>query len=333
MENLINLVDAKKSPLSRIMSIFNDDEPSRKKIENNICATHIGKGYVISVAHSLFSSVPFYHSLSELFYQNKVVTKLSDGEKLFVEQKYVLDTNTNKRYLQIAQNEIQKLITIFSKIDLPLQYCEMYKEKICKPFLIFNFEENEFYFNDNNKYFLPNNYFFESVINKHTFIIELELLEYDYKYDFALYKFTDKFMPLANIIPSIEVDFSIHDNNVHDLYCIQGATVDNLGRMVNKAIIEGYIDQFSNLGNYKGKAYFFEGLRYLIKGYFRFGSSGAPYVYFNNNKSTYVVNAIQSEACPQQLLINNNRDGNAQYINAIATPLINVEQIIKKYFI
>jgi hypothetical protein len=101
--------------------------------------------------------------------------------------------------------------------------------------------------------------------------------------------------------------------------------------MVNRTIIEGYIDQFSNLGMFNGQMHYFEGLRYLIKGYFRFGSSGAPYVFFDEVKKSYFINAVQSEACPQQLLIGNNRDGNAQYINAIASPLINVESMIKKY--
>jgi len=77
--------------------------------------------------------------------------------------------------------------------------------------------------------------------------------------------------------------------------------------------------------------HYFEGLRYLIKGYFRFGSSVAPYVFYNDKESKYFVNAIQSEACPQQLLIGNSRDGNAQDINAIATPLVNAEGMIKKY--
>ena len=39
----------------------------------------------------------------------------------------------------------------------------------------------------------------------------------------------------------------------------------------------------------------------------------------------FMINALQSEASPIQLTINNNRNGNFQYINAIATPL----QIIK----
>lgn len=65
----------------------------------------------------------------------------------------------------------------------------------------------------------------------------------------------------------------------------------------------------------------FEGLRYLIKGYFRFGSSGAPYIFYDQKSGSFKANAVQSEACPLQLSINNNREGNFQFVNALASPL------------
>jgi hypothetical protein len=73
-----------------------------------------------------------------------------------------------------------------------------------------------------------------------------------------------------------------------------------------------------------------EGLRYLIKGYFRFGSSGAPYLVYNSELNEFEANAIQSEACPIQLSISNKRDGNFQYVNAIATPLSNIKDHLEK---
>ena len=42
---------------------------------------------------------------------------------------------------------------------------------------------------------------------------------------------------------------------------------------------------------------------------------------YDAKTNSFKVNAVQSEACPIQLSINNQRDGNFQYINAIATPL------------
>jgi hypothetical protein len=69
----------------------------------------------------------------------------------------------------------------------------------------------------------------------------------------------------------------------------------------------------------------------LIKGYFRFGSSGAPYIKFDSTSNTFKVNAIQSEACAVQLTINNARDKNFQWVKAIATPLSNVAERINQH--
>ena len=106
-----------------------------------------------------------------------------------------------------------------------------------------------------------------------------------------------------------------------------------MGRLLNKATIEGYLDHHATFADRIGGNYTFEGIRYLIKGYFRFGSSGAPYVYYNAETEKYHVNAIQSEACPIQLSINNNRDGNFQYINALASPLILIKESLQKNII
>ena len=76
--------------------------------------------------------------------------------------------------------------------------------------------------------------------------------------------------------------------------------------------------------------YIFEGLRYLIRGYFRFGSSGAPYVKYNDASKQFKVIAVQSEACPIQLTIKNDRKGNFQYVNALASPLSLVGDELRK---
>ena len=74
-----------------------------------------------------------------------------------------------------------------------------------------------------------------------------------------------------------------------------------------------------------------DGLRYLIRGYFRFGTSGAPYLFFDEKEKIFKVNAIQSEASPIQLSINNNRQGNFQYVNAIAAPLKNIKSELESF--
>lgn len=90
------------------------------------------------------------------------------------------------------------------------------------------------------------------------------------------------------------------------------------------------IDHWNCFGDAIGGNYIMDGTRYLIKGYFRFGSSGAPYVLYDDESNSFKVNAIQSEASGIQLSINNNRNGNFQYINAIATPLDNIRAEIEQ---
>ncbi len=112
-------------------------------------------------------------------------------------------------------------------------------------------------------------------------------------------------------------------------FCLQSAPVDNLGRLLNEARIEGLLDHWSLFKDDIQGDYVFEGMRYLIEGYFRFGSSGAPYLKYDFTANNFKVNAIQSEACPIQLSINNDRKGNFQYVNAIASPVKNIENELR----
>jgi hypothetical protein len=90
-------------------------------------------------------------------------------------------------------------------------------------------------------------------------------------------------------------------------------------------------DHFNVFVDEVGGNYLFEGYRYLVKGYFRFGSSGAPYLIYDNEREKYVANAIQSEASGVQLSIKNDRDGNFQYINAIVSPLYIIKDELEMY--
>jgi hypothetical protein len=130
---------------------------------------------------------------------------------------------------------------------------------------------------------------------------------------------------IIDLIPFFEIDDEVYDVSEKDFYCLQSAPSDlTPGRLLNEAHIEGLLDQWIKQPDRIGGNYTLEGLRYLIKGYFRFGSSGAPYLKFDAATNVFKVNAIQSEACPIQLTINDTRNGNFQWINAIATPLANV---------
>jgi hypothetical protein len=163
-------------------------------------------------------------------------------------------------------------------------------------------------------------------LSRHTFLLKLDLAVADYGSDIAIYKLVDVPEAIIHNLPKVDVDFSISDDNNHDFYCLQSSPAGFLGRLLNKAQIEGYLDQYQVFNDRIGGNYVLEGTRYLIKGYFRFGSSGAPYLLYDKKLGVFRVNAIQSEASPIQLSINNNREGNYQYVNAIASPLMLVKE-------
>ncbi len=100
--------------------------------------------------------------------------------------------------------------------------------------------------------------------------------------------------------------------------------------MLNESRIEGILDHHAIQPDGIGGSYVLEGFRYLLKGYFRFGSSGAPYLIYDVSDNKFKVNAVQSEASPIQLIINGKMEGNSQYINAIASPLLTIQEDLKK---
>ena len=318
-----DLIDEQKSPLFRIMSTYDNDNPPRRHFKNNICAFHIGNGYVLSVAHNLRIEAQLFNSIPEDIFQNQIIQHLDESQSQLFNQCYILDSQTNKRYLNVSDPNISKqLIDTLNKINFDTRFINLYGKNICKPFLIIQFRNDQFY-NDASitSQINSNNKFHEPTLNRHTFIIELELVEAFYNADIALYKIINTDTSIVEKIPSVEIDFEIYDESNKPYFCLQSAPVDNLGRLLNEAQIEGLLDHWNKFNDRFGGDYIIDGQRYLIKGYFRFGSSGAPYLIYDDKTQSFKVNAIQSEASPIQLSINNNRNGNFQYINAIASPL------------
>lgn len=320
----LNLINEQTSPLFRIMWVHNVDEPARKQFDNNICAFHIGGGFIMSVAHNLRAESQIFKSLDEVSFQNEILANLNDDQKILFNQSFLLDTATNKRYINIIdQNNVLPVIDALKQINFDTRWITLHEKNICQPFLIVQFEGNQFYNDDGlTSHFAGNRSFHEPSLNRYTFLIELELVEAFYSSDIALYKIINIDQEVIHQLPSIDIEYKIIDDDELSFYCLQnspGGT--NLGRLLNTAVIEGFLDHHGLFADRIGGNYTSEGLRYLIKGYFRFGSSGAPYVVFDNETDRFKVNAIQSEASPIQLAINNDRNGNFQYINAIATPL------------
>jgi hypothetical protein len=322
----LSLVHEQSSALFRLMFIQNSQEPARRQFDNNICAFHIGGGYILSVAHNLRTEAGLFKSIDEAVYQNEIFPRLDTAQRELFNQSFFLDTYTNKRYVNIPnQQDAQNVANILAQVQFDTRWATLLERKICTPYLILHFSNNLFY-NDAalTSQLDANNHFPEPALNRHSFLIELELVEAFYGQDVALYKIINTPEAIINRLPSLEVDERICNDDQQDYYCLQSAPGGALGRLLNHAQIEGFLDHHGIFPDRIGGNYIFEGLRYLIKGYFRFGSSGAPYVVYDEASGQYKVNAIQSEASPIQLSIKNDREGNFQYINAIAVPLANV---------
>jgi hypothetical protein len=322
------------SPLFRIMSVHNDNEPQRRQLDNNISAFHIGSGYILSVAHVLKGELTIFRSMTELAYQATIIPYLTAAEVLQFNGWYILDNTTNKRYLNIInQNDFALLVSILKRINYDTRIETLYKNNICKPYLIIQQRAAQFY-NDAAAHaqFNPALTFFDPNSQRQTYLIEIELVESFTADDVALFRIVNTPPGIIDLIPFFEIDSEIYDVSERDFYCLQSAPSDlTPGRLLNEATIEGLLDQWIKQPDRIGGNYTLEGLRYLIKGYFRFGSSGAPYLKFDAQANVFKINAIQSEACPIQLTVNNDRNGNFQWINAIATPIANVIDRINAY--
>ncbi len=322
------------SPLFRIMSIQNPTEVHRRQFDNNIVAFHIGDGFILTVAHNLRMESGFFKSIDDLLYKSLVAPQLNSNEIQLFEQGYVFDKSTNKWYLNMAfQNNFPALIDVLKRINFDTRWVNLYQKQICNPYLLIQQRINTFYNNAKvHSDFNSSMIFMDPKAQRQTYLIETELVEAFYQDDIALYRIINTPASIVQLLPYFEIDSEIYDVSNNDYFCVQSAPSDlNPGRMINSANIEGFVDQYSGFNDRIGGNYNLEGLRYLIKGYFRFGSSGAPYIKFDEKTKSFKVNAVQSEACPIQLTIKNDRNGNFQYINAIATPLANVVGRIKAH--
>jgi len=333
-EQKLAAINELTSPLFRIMAVHNHNEPLRRQLDNNICAFHIGNGYILSVAHALKNELTILRSITESQFQSEIVPKLTAEELTQFNQWYFHDNVTQKRYLDSNDQKIHnQIIAILKRINFDTRFVSLYQNQICKPYLIIQ-QKGEQYYNNAivHQNFNPINVFLDSNSNRQTYLLEIELVESFIEDDVALYRIVNTHYSIIDLIPKFEIDSEIYDVTNKDFFCLQTAP-SNLtpGRLINEANIEGFLDQWTMQPDQIDGNYVLQGLRYLIKGYFRFGSSGAPYVKFDLQTNSFKVNAIQSEACPIQLTINNDRNGNYQWINAIATPLANVIERINAH--
>ncbi len=317
------LVNELTSPLQRIMWIYNADDPDKRTFENNICAFHIGKGYFLTVAHNLRLQAGYYKSISQDIYRKELHPILDGSQTRFLDQHYFTDDYTGRKHLNTSDPSIlQQISAILKQKRFDTRWVTLAGKKICRPHLLLQFRNNSF-FNDPSltHHFASHNLMYEKAIQKYNFLVEVELVKAFYSADIALYRIVNTAPELVEKIPAADLNFDFLDDSTEKLYCLQSAPSGPSGRLLNTATIEGILDHFNLFNDDIGGNYTFEGYRYLVKGYFRFGSSGAPYFLYDNDKQKFVVNAVQSEASGIQLSIGNSMDGNFQYVNAIVSPL------------
>lgn len=327
------LINEQTSPLMRIMWLYNAEEPNRRTFENNICTFHIGNGYFLSVAHNLRLQAGFVRSIDVDLYRTEIFAKLDGSQNRLMEQYYFTDEYTRKKYL--SGNDPANLHTITGILKqkrFDTRWATLSEKGICTPHVIFQFRENSFYNDaDATHLFHSNMMLYDADAHKHTFMLPVELVEAYYSEDIALYRIIDTPKEIIDKIPALPLSFDFLEEDNAKLYCLQSSPGGPGGRLLNMARIEGALDHFGIFQDDIGGNYLFEGLRYLIKGYFRFGSSGAPYLFYDSASGNFVINAIQSEASGLQLSIKNDREGNFQYVNAIASPLYVVKESLLKH--
>jgi len=333
INNKHRLIDEQTSPLQRIMWIYNVEEPQRRTFENNICSFHIGDGYFLSVAHNLRIQAGIFRSMNADMYRKEIFPKLDGSQSRFMDQYYTTDEYTNKKHLNpVDPVNMQTIANILKQKRFDTRWVTLAEKKICTTCLVFQFKNNSFY-NDPEitHQFDSTMMMYDNDARKFTFLVEVELVHAFYSSDIALYRVVKQSQEFVNKIPSVEIDYEFLDEAVDKFYCLQSSPNSPAGRLLNEAKIEGMLDHFGIFQDEVGGNYVFDGYRYLIKGYFRFGSSGAPYLYYNKDKDKYVANAIQSEASGIQLSIKNDREGNFQYVNAIASPLYIIKDELQGY--
>jgi hypothetical protein len=333
-ELLKKAIDELTSPMFRIMTSVNLEEPGRRQLSNDILGFHIGDGYFLSVAHNLRTSYQIPRSLPVNTFQTDILDKLDDDDTAFIEDKYNIDPNTQKKHVKSITDQaiIKRMTDIFVKANFNTSHVHAYENNYAKPICVIHFRDHEFYGDSAlNAKFDNTTYIHEVNLNRHTYILELEYVDAVFEEDVAIYKVATDDVEILDKLPSLEIDWDLYANySSKKFYCLQSSPSSPLGKILNNATIEGISDHWNSMKGLANPGYIMEGVRYMIKGYFRFGSSGAPYLLYDEESDQLKACAIQSEACPVQLQINKKRDGNFQYTHALATPLNNVREKVEE---
>lgn len=316
----LELINESTSPLFRIMSVYNANGANRA-FTNNVCAFHIGNGLIVSVAHSLSKQEGIPPVVSEHFFQHEILDKVDGADRPFFEQLYAVVEGKQRFAIPLNPTDRNTALQKLSERKVDRRFSTLYSHHCCSPYLVLSFRDDAFCGDPSLRvHFSAAHRFHEPPIRRFTFLLKLDLLELFEAEDLAIYTIVDTHRNVMDKLPVLPIDFSVYDTSGVNFFCLQPAPYDNIGRMINEVTIDGLIDNFAQENNGLTST-ILEGLRYLVKGYFRFGSSGAPYIVYDNEQEKFAVNAVQSQASYIQFSINNKMDGNRQYVNGVATPL------------
>ena len=152
------------------MWIQNKDEPHRRHFENNICAFHIGNGFILSVAHNLKTEATLFKSIDNTIYLTDIFPYLSAEQTQLFESCYPLELENQKRYANITNpNDFQTIINLLKQINFDTRWVTLMERSICKPHLVVQFKDNLFYNNPElTAHFNQTTYFEEPAIHRHT---------------------------------------------------------------------------------------------------------------------------------------------------------------------
>src|SRR6478672_7240404 len=113
----LELIQEQTSPLFRIMFIQNSEDLNRRQFDNNICAFHIGNGYILSVAHNLRTEARFFKSIPQKIFNAEVLPQLNPAQLEMFDRFYPLDVASDKRYMgRLQQQEMQQVMEVFRTI-------------------------------------------------------------------------------------------------------------------------------------------------------------------------------------------------------------------------
>ncbi|MEJ7644230.1 MAG: hypothetical protein WKF87_06525 [Chryseolinea sp.] len=259
IEKKLQLIDELTSPLCRIVWAHNSNDPVGK-YANQIMAFHIGSGLVLSVAHNLKLNAPYVKSIPDALFQT-ALTSLNAQDKQLVTNGYPLHQQTATRNLSVNAGNVQDVIKTFAKSSFDARWITLDQVNTAKPLMAVQFRQNSFFNSGSvNGFFGNHNSLDEPQFGLHTFFLKLELVEAFYSNDIALYRIVETPQEVIAILPRIELNNVVVDDTAVNVICLQSSALNDSGRLLNAAKIEGHVDTAGAFADGSNATYVLTGL-------------------------------------------------------------------------